>query len=95
MSFQATPSAKVSIKGFFRPRPGGHQKISTCSTEGTEKKEQNQELIALGLLCNVRAFSELLMDITKFTLNLTPAAENPSLLAARVNKGISFHITQI
>lgn len=47
------------------------------------------------LLFNVNAFSEMLMDITKFTLNLALAAEKPSLLAAKVNKGISSHITQI
>lgn len=36
-----SPSAKVSIKDFFRSLLGSHQKTSTCSTEGTEKKEQN------------------------------------------------------
>lgn len=61
------------------------------------QKEERAKLgvTALGLLFHVNTFSEMLMVITKFTLNLTPAARKSSLLGANVNKGISFHMTQI
>lgn len=95
ISFQMTPSRKGLIKILFQTYIWGLSENTHLFHQREKKKGQNQELTPLGLLFHVNAFSEMFMVITKFTLNLTPAAEISSLLAAQVNKRISFHITQI
>lgn len=74
MSFQMMPIAKVSIKDFPDLYLEAVRKYPPVPPKAQRRKSKSR------LLFNVNAFSEMLMDITKFTLNLVQAQKNQVFL---------------